>query len=167
MQTPRKPTAQGEVRDGGTVTPDGQALEVLNLRRDLWLFRAVYLPVLLRAASSGAVQGWQDVVRHLSATLPREGESRIARLDEGPVLRLLQTGHPDGGFLLWPPPADCFTLVCDRLCWHLYPYSGQGGAEREEQVRFVLRWAGTKLNDGQLAQAREIDLQERLAPEPG
>src|SRR5262249_49852708 len=133
MQTPRKPTAQGEVRDGGTVTPDAQALagEVLNLRRDLWLFRAVYLPVLLRSASSSAVDRWQDVVRHLADALPREGENRIARLDGGPVLRLLQTGHPDGGFLLRPPPTDCFTQVGDRLCWHLYPYSGQGVAERQ------------------------------------
>jgi hypothetical protein len=144
MQTPRKPTAQGEVSDGDTVMPDAQMLagEVLTLRRDLWLFRAVYLPVLLRSACSGAVQRWQDVVRHLSATLPREGENRSARLDEGPVLRLLQTGTPDGGFRLWPPPADCFTLVGDRLCWHIYPHSGQGAAERQEQVRSVLRWAG-------------------------
>jgi hypothetical protein len=32
--------------------------------------------------------------------------------------------------------------VAGRICWHVYPYSVQGAAEREEQVQFVLRWAG-------------------------
>src|SRR5215831_17061117 len=143
MPSAREPAAQAELPGDDPPTLDAETLggEVLNLRRDLWLFRTVYLPVLLRAASPDLVERWQRTAQSLAEALPREGENRIARLDEGPVLRVLQTGEPEGGFLLTPPPSDPFNPVGDRLCWHVYPYSGQGVAEREEQVRFVLRWA--------------------------
>lgn len=116
--------------------------EVLNLKRDLWLFRTTYLPMLLRRAGSDAVGRWQRATQRLADTLPREAESRTAPLDAGPVLELLQAGDQDGGLLLTPPPTDSFTVVGDRVCWFVYPHSGEGATDREEHVRFVLRWAG-------------------------
>jgi hypothetical protein len=117
------------------------AKEVLNLRRDLWLYRNAYLPVLLRSASPDLLKRWQATARELAQALPREGENRTAALVEEPVLRLLQDGYPDGGCFLRPPP-DPFELAGDRLCWRIYPFLGQGAAEREKQVRIVLRRAG-------------------------
>jgi hypothetical protein len=117
------------------------ARELLNLRRDLLQFRITYLPVLLRSASPDLLQRWQATARELAQALPREGENWIAALVEEPVLRLLQDGYSDEGCFLRPPP-DPFELVGGRLCWHIYPYLGQGAADREEQVRIVLRRAG-------------------------
>jgi hypothetical protein len=135
--------------------------EVLNLRRDLWLFRPAYLPVLLRSASPDLLKRWQATARELAQTLPRERENRIAALVEEPVLRLLQDGYPDGGHLFRPPP-DPFELVGERLCWHIYPFGGQGAADREEQVRIVLRRAGA---GDERAAAPWVELQRVLPAE--
>src|SRR5262245_18116290 len=118
-------------------TPDAETLagEVLNLRRDLWLFRTTYLPVLLRSASSAALERWQATARDLAKALPREGGTGLLPLNQEPVLRLLQDGYPEGGFLLTPPP-DPFILVGGHLSWRIYPFWGEGAAEREEQVRY-------------------------------
>src|SRR5262249_7248394 len=48
---------------------------------------------------------------------------------------------PGCGDFLGDSPSDCFSQVGGTICWHIYPYFGQGAAEREDQVRFVLRWA--------------------------
>jgi hypothetical protein len=52
-------------------TPGAETLakEVLILRRDLWLFRKGYLPVLLPAASPDPVERWQATARELAQAL--------------------------------------------------------------------------------------------------
>src|SRR4051794_29808969 len=113
MPSARKPFAQagrpGDSRPGLDV--ESLAGEVLRLRRDLWLFRTVFLPVLLRTVSPDLVERWQATARELAQALPREDGSGAAALVEEPVLRLLRTGYPEGGFLLTPPPPDPFELV--------------------------------------------------------
>ncbi len=119
----------------------GIAGQLLSLRRDLWLFRAVYLPVFLRTAKTDLAEQWQGTVQGLPDALPREDRNHGATLAEHRFLQLLRTGFPEAECLL-TPPHDAVLPVQGRLRWHIYPYSGQSVAERGEQVRFVLRWAG-------------------------
>ena len=143
MTSPQERASSREGKDSDPAKFDSETLagEVMTLRRDLWLFRTVYLPVLLRSASPELLERWQATAHQLATALRREGQEPLNPLTPEPVLELLQGGQPEGSLRVMPP-ADSFVPVGDRLCWHLYPYSGQGAAEREEQVRFVLRWGG-------------------------
>lgn len=143
MPSAREPAAYAESPGGGppSLDPEVLAAETLNLRRDLWLFRTLYLPVLLGSANPGLAERWQWTVQGLADALPQEDRSRGGPLVEDGVLQLLQAGYPDASCCLAPPSYQ-FVPVWGRLRWHVYPYTGQGVAEREEQVRFVLRWAG-------------------------
>jgi len=137
--------AAAQARSRSLNPPDSNAIdvagEVLNLRRDLWLFRTVYLPVLLRPEGSAAMERWQATARQLADGLPREDRGRPADLIKEPVRQLLRGGFREAEYLLMPP-RDAFLTVGGRVCWFVYPHSGEGAAEREKHVRFVLRWAG-------------------------
>jgi hypothetical protein len=97
MTTPasREPV-QAESPGGGppTLDPETLAAATLGLRRDLWVFRTAYLPVLLRSPSPDLVQRWQWTVQTRADALSHEGDSRVATLVEERVLQLFRTGHP-------------------------------------------------------------------------
>ncbi len=143
MPSAHEPAFHALSPSGGppVLDPETVAAETLNLRRDLWLFRTAYLPVLLRSANPGLVERWQWTVQGLADALPREDGSRGAALVEDRVVQLLRTGYPEAEYLLTPLP-NAYLTVGGRLRWHVYPHSGETIADREEHVRYVLRWAG-------------------------
>ena len=81
MTSPKQPPSGRETEVGGPAKPDPETLdgEIVSLRRDLWLFRTAYLPLLLRAAGSAAVERWQATARELAdaiaAALPQAAAS--------------------------------------------------------------------------------------------
>lgn len=140
-----------ESDDAGWDTLD-LTLETAYVLWELHVFEQSYLPVLLDQSAPGArphpssssptaLARWQYAVRQLQQAVPRRGPCRSAPSPEA-IRNLCADIIPGCAELLNHQPPACFSQVAGRICWHIYPYTGQSVAEREEQVRFVLRWAG-------------------------
>jgi hypothetical protein len=142
--------------DGAQLDSLALTLEAAKVLWELHVFELVYLPALLQqtvkdglpalgpgqpASPSPALAPWQRAVRLLRQAVPRAGR-RPSTPHAETIRNACAAAAPGSGEFLGDPPSDCFSRVGDRICWHVYPCWGQGAAEREEQVRFVLRWAG-------------------------
>src|SRR5262245_42539645 len=132
---------------GDAAQLDSQAL-TLEAARVLWelhAFERVYLPALLGpgqpASPSPALARWKRAVRLMRRAVPRAGRCQSTPHTET-IRNACSAAAPGCGDFLVDSPSECFSRISGRICWHIYPYFGQGVAEREEQVRFVLRWAG-------------------------
>jgi hypothetical protein len=143
MTSPQETASSRKGKDSDSAKLDSETLagEVVTLRRDLWLFRTVYLPVLLRSASPELLERWQQTAQKLADAVPRDGNTLLASPDWRAVKELLPIGYPEDALRLMYLPSPWAVPAGDGFCWHIYPYSGQATTEREEQVRFVLRWA--------------------------
>jgi hypothetical protein len=137
---------------GDAAQLDLQAL-TLEAARVLWelhVFERVYLPALLGqpAWPSPALAPWKRAVWHLRRAVPRASRGQSTPHTET-LRNACAAAAPGCGDFLGDSPSECFSWVGGTICWHIYPYWGQGAAEREDQVRFVLRWAG--VSDDQAA----------------
>jgi hypothetical protein len=125
--------------------PDTLALtlEAARLLWELHVFERVYLSALLGpglpASPSPALARWKRAVRQLRRAVPRAGRGQSTLRTET-LRNACGAAAPGCGDFLGDSPSECFSRVGGTICWHIYPF-GQGAAEREEQVRFVLRWA--------------------------
>jgi hypothetical protein len=149
---------------GDGTQPDSLAL-TLEAARVLWelhIFERVYLPALLGpgqpASPPPALARWKRAVRQPRRAVPRTG--RCLSTPHTETLRnACAAAAPGCGDFLGDSPSECFSQVGGTICWHIYPYTDQGVAEREEQVRFVLRWAGV---GEELAAAPWVELRRVL-----
>jgi hypothetical protein len=119
-------------------------LEAARVLWELHVFERVYLPALLGpgrpASPSPALDQWKRAVRQLRRAVPRAGRCQSTPHTDT-LRKACAAAAPGCGDFLGDSPSECFSRVSGTISWHIYPYFGQGAAERDEQVRFVLRWA--------------------------
>jgi hypothetical protein len=127
--------------DGALLASQALTLEAARVLWELHVFEQGYLPALQPASPSPALARWQRAVRQLRRAVPRAGRCQSTPHTET-IRNACAAAAPGCGDFLGDSPSECFSWVGDRICWHIYPAWGQGAAEREEQVRYVLRWAG-------------------------
>jgi hypothetical protein len=131
--------------DGAQLDSQAQTLEAARVLWELHVFERVYLPALLGpgqpASPPPALAKWRRAVRLLRRAVLRAGRCHSTPHTDT-LRKACAAAAPGCGDFLGDSPSECFSRVSDTICWHIYPYFGQGVGEREEQVRFVLRWAG-------------------------